>query len=245
LEDYGTNLILVAVMMIVIAVIGYYALRFVRANSQRIQEYHAERQKFLDEFSGTLNADEIETYKNLPNHEARIAWLKENHPEFIENMPYSIVDFLTAKHLDVKLLRNNAIWEEAELLQRYLDYCEDISISSYQEDLDSFASWVEKKTQLGLDREKASAELWESLDNKNRVRFKQARLASERKRILAEASSDSNSTYETDYLYPVVLTTYLGVDSSDSSYFDGGSFDTGSDSSGGDSGGGDGGGGGD
>lgn len=231
-------------MMIVIAVVGYYALRFVRANSQRIQEYNAERQKFLDEFSGTLQADEIATYKNLPTHEARIVWLKENHPEFIDKMPYSIIEFKTAECLDVKLLQNNAAWDEAELLQRYLDYCENISISSYQEDLDSFDSWVESKTQLGLDREKASAELWESLDNKNRLRFKQTRLASERKQILMEASRNSNSTYETDYLYPVVLTTFLGVDSSDSSYFDGGSFDTGSDSSGGDSDGGDGGGGG-
>lgn len=244
MDEYGISLILMAAMMVIFVVIGYWALRFVREQSKRAQEQQAEREKFLADFPDTLSTYEIETYKNLPDHEARIKWLNETHREFIANMPYSIVEFKTAQCLDVKLLRNNAIWDEAELLQRYLDYCEDISISSYQEDLDAFASWVEKRTNQGLNREKASAELWESLNNESHRAFKQARLASERKRILAEASSGSDSTYETDYLYPLILTTYLGIDSNDSSYFDGGSFDTGSDSSGGDSGGGDGGGGG-
>ena len=160
-------------------------------------------------------------------------------------MPYSIVEFKTAESLDVKLLRTDSLWSEAELLQRYLDYCESISISSYQEDLDAFAAWITKTTLQGLDREKESAKLWESLTKSKRTQFKQSRKTSERKKILSEASGDNSSTYTTDYLYPIILTTYLGVDSSDSSYFDGGSFDTGSDSSGGDSGGGDGGGGGD
>lgn len=230
--------------MVIIVVGGYYVHRFVRAELKRTQELHAERKKFLDEFSGTLSTQEIERYKNLPNHESRIAWLKENHAEFIENMPYSIVEFKTAQCLDVKLLRNDAMWDEAELLQRYLDYCEDISLSSYQEDLDAYALWIEKSTQQGLDREKASAALWESLTEENRRRFKQTRKSSERKKILTEANPESSSTYQTDHLYPVIMMTYLGIDSNDSSYYDGGSFDTGSDSSGGDSGGGDGGGGG-
>jgi uncharacterized membrane protein YgcG len=238
------TLIFIAIMMVIIVVGGYYVHRFVRSELKRTQDQQAERERFLEEFSDTLSAPEIEMYKKLPNHSARIAWLKENHSEFIEKMPYSIIEFKTAQCLDVKLLRNDAIWNEAELLQRYLDYCENISLSSYQEDLDAFALWIEKNVKQGLNREKASIELWESLNEENRRRFKQARKSSERKKILSEDSSDSSSTYQTDYLYPLMLTTYLGVDSSDSSYFDGGSFDTGSDSSGGDSGGGDGGGGG-
>lgn len=244
MDDYGTTLILIAVMMVIIVVGGYYVLRFVRAELKRTQELHAERKKFLEEFSGTLSAHEIEIYKNLPSHDARIAWLKENHSEFIEKMPYSIIEFKTAEYLDVRLLRTSPHLSEAELLQRYLDYCEDISVSAYQEDLDLFALWVERSVQQGLDREKVSAELWGSLTEENRRRFKQARKGSERKEILAEASLDSGSSpYQTDYLYPIMLTTYFGVDSSDNSFYDG-SFDTGSDSSGGDSGGGDGGGGG-
>ena len=245
MDDYGTTLILIAVMMVIIVVGGYYVHRFVRAELKRTQEQQAERERFLEEFSSTLSAQEIEAYKNLPNHDARITWLKENHSEFIEKMPYSIVEFKTAESLDVKLLHTDSLWSEAELLQRYLDYCESISISSYQEDLDAFAAWINKTALQGVDREKESAKLWESLTKSKRTQFKQSRKTSERKNILSEASGDNSSTYQTDYLYPIILTTYLGVDSSDSSYFDGGSFDTGSDSSGGDSGGGDGGGGGD
>ena len=84
MDDYGTTLILIAVMMVIIVVGGYYVHRFVRAELKRTQEQQAERKRFLEEFSGTLSAKEIELYKNLPNHDARITWLKENHSEFIE-----------------------------------------------------------------------------------------------------------------------------------------------------------------
>lgn len=243
MDDYGTKLILIVVMMVAFVVGGFFVHRFVRASLQRTLKDHADREEFLDGFSATLSAHEIETYKNLPNHAARIAWLKEGHSDFIEKMPYSIVEFKTAKCLDIKLLRTSGLWNEAELLQRYLEHCEDISLRAYQEDLDSFASWVERSVQQGFDKEKASGKLWESLTEHNRRRFKQTRKASERKQILSGATS---SSYETDYLYPTMLLAYLGIDSSDSSdssYYDGGDFG-GGDSGGDSGGGGDGGGGG-
>lgn len=247
MDENGTALLLMVGMMIVLAVVGVFMVRYLRANLQRTREEEAEKKKFLEEFSGTLSSHEVERYKNLPNHEARIEWLQENHPEFIEKMPYSIIEFKTAQCLDIKLLNTHSLWNEAETLQRYLEHCEDISLRSYQEDLDSFASWVESRVQQGFDKEKASIKLWESLTEHNRKRFKQTRKAAERKEILSGATS---STYETDYLYPVMLLSYLGIDSSDgssdSSYYEGGDFggDFGGDSGGGDSGGGDGGGGG-
>lgn len=235
MNEYGMILIYFAGMMVFVCVLGYFALRFVRTMAKRTQEYYDAKEQLLENLIGTLSTEDIENYKRFPNQDARMAWLEENHLLSVERMP----EYKIAKYLDVKLLNADAIWSEAEVLQRYLGYCDDMSLVEYQKDLDAFTLWA-KKNSHGIDKEKLSAKLWESLSEEDRRRFKYAGKVSDRKRILAEANPDS-SGYHTDYLFPIMISSYLGLDSNDSSYFAGSDFGGGSDSGGG---GGDGGGGG-
>lgn len=228
-------------VMAFMAAIGGLSLHFVRTMDKRSEDYYEEKAQLLAGLIDTMSVEEKETYKKLPHDAARRGWIGKNRDDFIGRMPYMEI----ALSLDLKLLRIDEMWGEEETLQRYLGYSASMSLTSYQTDLDAFTAWVKKTGERSIDKEKASMELWESLDEQERRLFKRAGKVSERKKLLAEANPDS-SGYEVDYLYPTMLSTCLGVDSSDTSYFDGSFFGGGySDSGGGgDGGGGDGGGGG-
>lgn len=238
LNEYGMILLYFAGAMAFMCVVGFFALRYVRAMAKLPQERYEEKERLLKILVDTLNADDIERYKRLPNHDSRRAWLQENRLDLMDRMPEAVI----AQHVDVRLLHfDEALWSEAEMVQRYLGYCESVSLLAYQEDLDAYTLWVRRNRHLDSGREKLSAELWGSLTEENRRQFKRARTISERKRILSEAIPDSSS-YQTDYLFPTMINTFLGIDSSDSSYFGGSDAGGGGDSGGGDGGGGGGGG---
>lgn len=246
MDESEMNLLIAVGGLVLMAIISFFALRYMIIMQRRYQKEREEREQFLMNFAGTLNTYDIERYNNLPSQSARINWLEENHPEFIALIPYTIVEFSTAKYLDSKLLKNDSVWSEKEMLQRYLERSENMSLKTYQEDLNAFARWIESQERNGLNRESESSKLWESLSSGDRESFKRERNPAERKKILATATPESTSTYEIDYLYPIILASYVNTAYSDGggdvSYYDGSDFGGGD--SGGDSGGGDGGGGG-
>jgi hypothetical protein len=232
-------IILAVVALIVLAVVHRN-----RRNKRRMAQFKAD-ESFIQHFVDDLDFEDKQTYKDLPNRDARLTWLKRHYPEFLAAAERHYKDKnitgVVAVYVDFKLLKNVCDYTSREqALSSYQSLSYRKSLNEHQEFINEqnellreqeevrrkeaarLAEAERKRREAAAVEEKARKEAakqyWNSLTSEQKEDFKKAKGATARKNTLP---SPSNSSYPVDVLYAAIMTTqFSDVSSTNSNSID-------------------------
>lgn len=210
---------IIAIVVLLVGIISRRAHKRRKVEAQR----RADKSTILNLYND-MPYEDFRTYRDLPNREARVTWLKNHHPEFIEAAErYYDEDNLfgvIAVHLDFRILKGLTAYTSKErALSGYQFASYQISLNEYQEQLDTFNEEqarlrkIEEAHQAKLRAERAAAQRaleiaakahWDSLSPEDKEAFKKASGKVERQKVLGSTTSGS---FAVDSLYPVIMAT--------------------------------------
>lgn len=215
--------------------LGGVMVRFNYKRNRKEAQIRADKSTILNIYNEMAYGD-IKTYKDLPNREARVAWLKRHYPAFVEaserQYDESSLEGVIAVYLDFRILQGVTSYTTRErALSGYQYASYKISLNEHQENLNIFnaeqarlakieAEYEAKRRAERAVEEKARKEAakahWDSLSTEEKEAFKNARGTTERQKVLG--STDSTG-YSAETLYPLIMATEfstLNVDSHNS-----------------------------
>lgn len=186
----------------------------------------------IKHFVVDLGYEEKQTYRDLPNREARLTWLNRHFPAFKETIERhykddSLLTGAVAVHVDFKLLQNLFAYKTRErVLSSYQYESYDKSLNEYQEFVHVRNEEYERLEELSaakeaqrvkearerrvkqLEEEKVQKEAakvyWDSLSPNEQQAFKKAKGKSDRQNALP---STAITGYSVDTIYPFIMAT--------------------------------------
>lgn len=210
--------------------------RLNHARKRKEAQVRADKSTILNIYND-MGYNDIQTYKDLPNREARATWLKRHYPEFVEAAERLHEDNLLgviAVHLDFRILKGVTSYTSRErALSGYQYASYNISLNEHQEKLDVFNEEQARLAKIEAEyeakrraereaeeksRKEAAKAHWDSLSEEEREAFKKAQGKSERQKALG---STTPTGYSADILYPLIMATeFSGINTNTGSSID-------------------------
>lgn len=210
---------IIAIVVLLIGIITKRAHKRRKLEAQR----RADKSTILNLYND-MPYEDFRAYRDLPNREARVDWLKRHHPDFIEAAERYYDDGnlfgVIAVHLDFRILKGlTAYTSKDRALSGYQFASYQISLNEYQQKLDIFNEEqarlrkIEEAHAAKLRAERAERQRalevaakahWDSLSVEGKEAFKKAQGKSERQKALGSTTSTG---YSTDVLYPLIMAT--------------------------------------
>ena len=207
-------------------------------------QFSKDRATLASFFEG-FDRNEVNAYMTLPNCEARLEWLAQNHPEFMEAVvrhdPEQENANIVAFYLDMNLLngvstfpnRDDAIDvcrkattatslnEYQAVLDKRIEDQRKAAVAKFEaaRKLEEIRKEEQKETQRQQSKDRKSAKrYWKSLSKDKQAEFRKARGVTARKKVLRESpSADLNL----NSLYNMVMATqFSGIHTHYSSTID-------------------------
>ena len=206
-------------------------VRIKHANKRRAVQYKQD-ESLIQHFAEDLSYEERNTYKELPNRIARMAWLTKHYPEFIaaveRHYPDTDTELVIAHHVDVRILDEAMLYDKKDVAVRCcFNEAINSSLSDYQSSVDERNErsrvieaerrereqrmYEARQKQLQAERaeaearKKAAKEAWESLTPEQKTAFRKAKGRQERERILP--NSTKSDAYPVEVLYAAIMAT--------------------------------------
>lgn len=208
-------------LALAVLVVGILA-RLNHARKRKEAQVRADKSTILNIYND-MGYNDIQTYKDLPNREARATWLKRHYPEFVEAAERLHEDNLLgviAVHLDFRILKGVTSYTSRErALSGYQYASYNISLNEHQEKLDVFNEEQARLAKIEAEyeakrraereaeeksRKEAAKAHWDSLSEEEKEAFKKAQGKSERQKALG---STAPTGYSADILYPLIMAT--------------------------------------
>jgi uncharacterized membrane protein YgcG len=221
----------------IVAVILLITFIVIRTSRNRKAAQKREDNSVILNLYNRMSNHDIKVYKDLPNRDARVEWLKNNYPEFVaasERLHEDNLLGVIAVYLDFRILRGVTAYSSRDrALSGYQYASYNISLNEHQEKLDVFNAEQERLAKIEAEhaaklraeraaeeksRKEAAKVHWDSLSEEEKTAFKNASGKTNRQQALGSVIS---SDYSVDVLYPVIMATeFSGINGNTSSSID-------------------------
>lgn len=223
----------VAVFVLITTVI----VRRTRMKKRAAAQYRADESLIVNTYKD-FNHNELNDYKDLPDRQSRLKWLKRHFPEFVSAAERHYKDDMligaVAVHLDFQFLHGLTSHTPRErAITTYQGNSANISLREFQERLDVSNEETARRRvveQLALAKHRANLAAkqqaekvtarayWDSLTSAEQSAFKRAKGKSDRKKAMVAPVSNGHSV---ETLYPLImLTEFSGVSSDNNNSID-------------------------
>lgn len=225
------------IAVVAAVLLGGIPIRLNHARKRKEAQIRADKSTILNIYND-MGYNDIQTYKDLPNREARVTWLKRHYPEFVEaagrQHDESQLEGVIAVHLDFRVLKGVTSYTTRErALSGYQYASYKISLNEHQEKLDIFNAEQARLAKIEAEheakrraereaeekaRKEAAKAHWDSLSEEEKEAFKNAQGKSQRQQALGSTVSTG---YSTDILYPLIMATeFSGINTNSNNSID-------------------------